>query len=71
MNIEDLTDVQLAELRKALTPKMSKYCPWEATAKQTAFLLMNDTKEVLYGGAAGRREICSSVNGRVAVCRCS
>ena len=53
MNLNDLTDSQLTELQKALTPKMSKYCPWEPTPKQSAFLLMNSTKEVLYGGAAG------------------
>lgn len=35
-----------------LTPKMSKYCPYMPTPKQAAFLLMDDVREVLYGGAA-------------------
>lgn len=52
-DLDNLTPAQLAELQKKLTPKMSKYCPWLPTAKQSAFLLMDDVKEVLYGGAAG------------------
>lgn len=42
----------LATLKKALTPRLTKYIPYEPTAKQAAFLLMNSKKEVLYGGAA-------------------
>ena len=53
MNLDNLSPEQLAKLQAMLTPKMSKYCPWEATPKQSAFLLMNDQKEILYGGAAG------------------
>lgn len=52
-DLDNLTESQLAELTKLLTPKMSKYCPWTPTAKQSAFLLMDNVKEVLYGGAAG------------------
>jgi len=40
-------------LQKALTPRLTKYIPYDPTPKQRAFLLMNDVKEVLYGGAAG------------------
>lgn len=39
-------------LQELLTPKMTKYIPYRPTPKQTAFLLVNDVKEVLYGGAA-------------------
>ena len=45
----DLTQTKLPEL---LTPKMSKYCPYIPTPKQAAFLLLDDVREVLYGGAA-------------------
>lgn len=40
-------------LNKLLTPKTNKYMVCKPTPKQTAFLLMNDVKEILYGGAAG------------------
>lgn len=53
INIEDLSVRDIDKLRQLLTPKLTKYIPYEPTAKQSAFLLMNDTKEVLYGGAAG------------------
>lgn len=49
----DLSGVDLAVLQKALTPRMTKYIPITPTPKQTAFLLMNDKREILYGGAAG------------------
>lgn len=52
-NAFDLEGVDLAALAKALRPRLTKYVPIEPTAKQTACLLMNDTREVLYGGAAG------------------
>lgn len=42
-----------AELQKLLTPRLTKYIPLDPTPKQRAFLLMNNTKEILYGGAAG------------------
>lgn len=53
--MEDLNidSADLQALKKALTPRLTKYIPYEPTAKQTAFLLMNSKKEVLYGGAAG------------------
>ncbi len=44
--------VDLSRLSTLLTPKMSKYCPYTPTPKQAAFLLLDDVKEVLYGGAA-------------------
>lgn len=40
-------------LQKLLTPRLTKYIPFEPTSKQKAFLLMNQTKEILYGGSAG------------------
>lgn len=49
----DLSVEQLASLQQLLRPKMSKYVPFTPTPKQLAFLLMNDVREVLYGGAAG------------------
>ena len=42
----------LDELAELLTPRMTKYIPWEPTETQTAFLLL-DHREALYGGAAG------------------
>ena len=47
--MSDLLQTRLPEL---LTPKLSKYCPYTPTPKQAAFLLIDDVKEVLYGGAA-------------------
>ena len=46
----DLTNVDVMALQKALTPRLTKYIPYEPTPKQRAFLLMNDVKEILYGG---------------------
>lgn len=48
-----LKDVDTAKLSRLLTPRLTKYIPYTPTPKQTAFLLMNDVKEILYGGAAG------------------
>lgn len=53
MNLDTMTPEQLELLQKALTPKLTKYIPLDPTPKQRAFLLMNDAKELLYGGAAG------------------
>lgn len=53
LNLDDLSPVQLQEVQKLLTPKLTKYIPYTPTPKQRAFLLMNDVREVLYGGAAG------------------
>jgi len=49
----DLSNVDVMALQKALTPRLTKYIPYEPTPKQRAFLLMNDVKEILYGGACG------------------
>ncbi len=49
----DLGNVDLSVLQTALTPRLTKYIPFEPTPKQSAFLLMNNAKEILYGGAAG------------------
>ena len=49
----DLANVDLTNLQGMLTPRLTKYIPITPTPKQTAFLLMNNTKEILYGGAAG------------------
>lgn len=49
----DLTNIDLTELQGLLTPRLTKYIPYDPTPKQSAFLLMNNQKEVLYGGAAG------------------
>lgn len=49
----DLNDVDAESLQRLLTPRLTKYIPFSPTPKQRAFLLMNDTKEILYGGAAG------------------
>lgn len=48
----DLENVDMALLQSALTPRLTKYIPYDPTPKQRAFLLMNNTKEILYGGAA-------------------
>lgn len=49
----DLSAIDPDKLQKLLTPRLTKYIPYDPTPKQRAFLLMNDTKEILYGGAAG------------------
>lgn len=48
-----LSGTDTASLQKLLTPRLTKYIPFDPTPKQRAFLLMNQTKEILYGGAAG------------------
>lgn len=47
----DLSGIDASELQSLLTPRLTKYIPYDPTPKQRAFLLMNDTKEILYGGA--------------------
>lgn len=47
-----LSDFDLNRLQTALTPKWTKYIPIQPTPKQTAALLMDNVKELLYGGAA-------------------
>ena len=49
----DLSNVDVGALKKALTPRLTKYIPITPTPKQAACLLMNNVKELLYGGAAG------------------
>lgn len=49
----NLDGVDVLSLQKALTPRLTKYIPYDPTPKQSAFLLMNSQKEILYGGAAG------------------
>lgn len=53
LNEVDLTGIDLTELQAYLTPRLTKYVPFNPTSKQRAFLLMNQSKEILYGGAAG------------------
>lgn len=48
----DLSGVDLNVLQGMLTPRLTKYVPYDPTPKQAAFLLMNNTREILYGGAA-------------------
>lgn len=49
----NLDNIDVMALQKALTPRLTKYIPWDPSAKQRAFLLMNEIFEILYGGAAG------------------
>lgn len=44
---------QLQVLAKALAPKWTKYIPHKPHPTQQYFLLRNDVREVLFGGAAG------------------
>lgn len=53
LNEVDLTGIDLAELQTMLTPRLTKYVPFTPTPKQAAFLLMQNQKEILYGGSAG------------------
>ena len=46
----DLDGVDLIALQMALKPRLNKYIPFDPTPKQTAFLVMNSVKEILYGG---------------------
>lgn len=49
----DLSSVDISSLQSLLSPRLTKYIPYTPTPKQSAFLLMNNQKEILYGGAAG------------------
>jgi predicted phage terminase large subunit-like protein len=49
----DLETLDVDQLQAALTPRLTKYIPLDPTPKQRAFLLMNSSREILYGGAAG------------------
>jgi predicted phage terminase large subunit-like protein len=46
-------EIDYSALQSLLTPRLTKYIPYDPSPKQCAFLLLNDTKELLYGGAAG------------------
>ncbi len=48
----NLEGIDMTKLQARLTPRLTKYIPFEPTPKQSAFLLMNNSKEILYGGAA-------------------
>ena len=50
--LEGIDTQDLRALQGLLTPRLTKYIPYDPTPKQRAFLLMNN-KEILYGGAAG------------------
>ena len=50
MSSIDLSSARVDSLQRLLTPKLTKYIPITPTRKQAAFLLMNNTKEILYGG---------------------
>ena len=50
--LEGVDTQDLRALQGLLTPRLTKYIPYDPTPKQRAFLLMNN-KEILYGGAAG------------------
>lgn len=52
LNLNELSNAEMAALRTALTPKMTKYIPHTPTPKQAAFMLL-DSQEAFYGGAAG------------------
>ena len=53
VDLSGLSVEQLRQLQNSLTPKWTKYIPIVPTPKQTAALLMDNVKEMLYGGAAG------------------
>lgn len=53
LDYSTLSPVQIKTLQQALTPRLNKYIPITPTAKQAAAMLMNDERELLYGGAAG------------------
>lgn len=48
----NISDTDLSRLQQALQPKWTKYIPITPTPKQHAALLMDNVKELLYGGAA-------------------
>ena len=52
VDLSNLSVEQLRQLQNTLTPKWTKYIPITPTPKQTAALLMDNVKEMLYGGAA-------------------
>lgn len=71
LDFSNINEEQLQMLQSALTPKMTKYIPITPTPKQTAALLMNNVRELLYGGASWRRQVSVPAGCCFAVCRCS
>lgn len=53
LDIDSLSPDELTRLKSTLTPRLNRYIPIDPTPKQRAFLLLNDVREILYGGAAG------------------
>jgi len=53
LDLSSLDEKGLRALQESLTPRSNKYIPVTPTPKQTAALLTNGIKEMLYGGAAG------------------
>ena len=51
-DLSGLSREQIIQLQTTLSPKWTKYIPITPTPKETAALLMDDVKELLYGGAA-------------------
>ena len=52
LDLNQLSNADLAALKKVLTPRMTEYIPHTPTPKQAAFMLL-DCEEAFYGGAAG------------------
>ena len=71
LELNKLSEEQLNQLLTSLTPKTNKYIPITPTPKQTAALLMNDIREMLYGGASRWRKVRLPISRCVTVCRCS
>ena len=53
LSTTEMTQAEIAALQQAMTPRLNKFIPIKPTAKQTAALLLNAWREMLYGGAAG------------------
>lgn len=49
LELSNLNNADLKSLQQAMTPKFNKFMPIRPTAKQTAALLMNSIREMLYG----------------------
>jgi predicted phage terminase large subunit-like protein len=52
LDLNKMPRSEMEALQRLLAPKLNKYIPHVPTAKQTAFLLLNN-RESFYGGAAG------------------
>lgn len=48
-----MSDAERTSLAKKLTPRLNEWIPVTPTVRQSIFLLLNDSLEVLFGGAAG------------------